>query len=171
MKKSRKRRIKNAFRGRYLVLFVLWFLAYVALNVYFNELYVSLEIWSSYNQLFLIPFVLFNFLIVPFLISLTVNLSILRFKEAGSGFGDRSASGVGGVGALIGIVAGACPGCFVGLFPAVLGIFGVSATLSALPLFGLELQVLSSALLLLAIYLLTKDIVCEVPLEMKGGDK
>ncbi len=164
MKKSRKRRIKSALNGRYLVLFAILFLAYIGLNVYFNELYVSLDVWKSYNMLFLIPFVFFNFLLIPFLVALTVNLGILRFKEAESGFGDKSASGIGGLGAISGIIAGACPGCFVGLFPAFLGLFGVSATLSSLPLFGIEIQALSAVLLMLAIFLLTKDIVCEVPL-------
>lgn len=167
MKKSRKQRLRNAFKGRYLFLFVLIFFLYIGLNVYLNELYVSLDIWSSYNMLFLIPFALFNFLIVPFLIALTVNLSVLRFKEAGTGFDfkDSSKASVGGIGALSGLVAGACPGCFVGLFPAFAGFFGINAGLSSLPFLGLELQALSALLLLTAAFLLTKDITCEVNLE------
>lgn len=167
MKKSRKRRIKSAFKGKYILIFLGVFLTYVGLNVYFNELYVTLGTLTNLNQYFVWPFLFFNFLLVPFLIALTMNLSILRFKEAGSGFDRKSssrASGIGGIGAISGIIAGACPGCFVGLFPAFLGLFGISATLSSLPLFGLELQALSAGLLTFAIFLLTKDIVCEVPI-------
>lgn len=66
------------------------------------------------------------------------------------------------VGVFGGVLGGACPGCFVGLFPAVLGLFGVTATLSILPLYGLEIQAASVGLLVFAVILLTRDTVCKI---------
>ncbi len=162
MNKGRKERIKKVILKKpYIFYFIGIFLAYVAVNLIINKLYVNLEVFTSFALWFRIPFLFFNFLLIPSLVALTINLSILRFKEAG--FGKHT--GAAGFGIFGGVLGGACPGCFVGLFPAVLGLFGITATLSILPLFGLELQILSAALLTTAIFLLTKDIVCEVPIK------
>jgi len=160
MKKSRKERIKRAFKGNYLFLFILIFLAYVGLNVFINQLHVSLDILTGFAIWFLIPFLFFNFLLIPFLVALTINLSILRFKE--SGFGLNKESGISGTGVFAGILGGACPGCLVGLFPAFSGLFGITSSLSILPFYGLEIQLASAILLIWAIFLLTKDIVCKI---------
>ena len=66
------------------------------------------------------------------------------------------------LGIFAGVLGGACPGCFVGLFPAVLGLFGVTASLSVLPFYGLEIQAASIVLLIVAIFFLTKETVCKV---------
>jgi len=169
IKERRFGRIKNAvFRKPYVFSFIFIFLAYVGLNLFVNKLYISLSILSSLAKWFLIPFLLFNFLITPFLVALTINLSILRFKEAGSGFTVKGKEGgATSMGVFAGVLGGACPGCFVGLFPAILGFFGVTASLSILPLYGLEIQFFSAAFLIFAIFLLTKDVVCEVPIKTK----
>jgi len=65
----------------------------------------------------------------------------------------------------IGVLGGACPGCIVGLFPAVLGIFGgAAAGLDILPFNGLELQVGSAALLIMSVWFLSKPAVCRMNL-------
>ncbi len=162
MNKERVERIKKAiFKKPYVFYFIGIFLAYITINLIVNQLYVTLDVFTSLVLWFRIPFLFFNFLAIPFLVALTINLSILRFNEAG--FGKHT--GAAGFGIFGGIIGGACPGCFVGLFPAFLGIFGVTASLSVLPLYGLELQLLSAALLTSAVFLLTKDIVCEVPIK------
>ncbi len=73
-----------------------------------------------------------------------------------------TAGGVAAAGIFTGILGGACPGCFVGLFPAVIGLFGVSASLGVLPLYGLELQIVSALFLAGAIALLTRDATCKI---------
>ena len=67
----------------------------------------------------------------------------------------------------MGILGGACPSCFVGLFPAVIGLFGISASLSSLPLFGIEIQVVSAILLLLSLFFLTGNNVCTIKIRRK----
>ena len=164
MNKRRFEIIKKAtIKKPYIFYFILMFLIYIAINIFVNKLYISLSVLKGFALWFLISFLFFNFLLVPFLVALTINLSILRLKEAGLLFGKEG--GAIGMGVFSGILGGACPGCFVGLFPAVLGIFGITATLSFLPFYGLEIQLLSVILLLVAANFLTKDIVCKVPLE------
>ncbi|GIU68183.1 MAG: hypothetical protein KatS3mg001_033 [Candidatus Pacearchaeota archaeon] len=159
MKKSRIERIKKAiFERPYVFSFIGIFIIYIAINLIINKLYVNFYVFNSFVLWFRIPFLLFNFLIVPSLVALTINLSILRFKEAGVG----KHTGIIGLGAFGGILGGACPGCFVGLFPAFLGLFGLTATLSILPFYGLEIQAASTLLLLVAINLLTRDVICKV---------
>ena len=161
MSKNRKERIKTAIMKRpHVFYFIGIFLAYIALNLIINKFYETTNIFKTFVLWFIIPFLFFNFLLIPFLVAFTINLSVLRFKEAGFG----SHTGATGFGIFGGILGGACPGCFVGLFPAFLGLFGVTASLSVLPLYGLELQILSAALLITAVIFLTRDIVCEVPL-------
>lgn len=160
MNSNRKERIKKAILKRpYIFSFIGIFIIYIVINLIVNQLYVNLEVFTTFALWFRIPFLFFNFLLIPFLVALTINLSILRFKEAGFG----KYTGAAGLGVFSGILGGACPGCFVGLFPAFVGLFGITATLSSLPLFGFEIQLLSAILLIVAITLLTRDIVCEIP--------
>lgn len=164
IKERRLERIKKAvFKKPYVFYFIFVFLSYIGLNVWVNQLYVSFSTLNDLATWFLIPFVFFTFLIVPLLAALTINLSIIRFKEAGFGKREGSATSVG---VFAGVLGGACPGCLVGLFPAVLGLFGIAGiSLSVLPLYGLEIQFLSSALLIFAVFLLTSDVVCKIPIK------
>ena len=164
IKKRRLERIKKAvFKKPFVFYFVFIFLGYLGLNVWVNQLYVSFSTLTNLATWFWIPFVLFAFLIVPLLAALTINLSIIRVREAGFG---RREGGAASAGVFAGVLGGACPGCLVGLFPAFLGLFGIAGTsLSVLPLQGLEIQLLSSALLIFAIFLLTSDVVCKVPIK------
>ena len=168
IRERRLERMKKAvFEKPYVFYFIFIFLAYIGLNVWVNQLYVSFSTLTNLATWFFIPFVLFTFLIVPLLAALTINLSIIRFKEAGFG---RREGGATSVGVFVGVLGGACPGCLVGLFPDVLGLFGIAGTsLSVLPLYGLEIQFISSALLIFAVILLTSDVVCKVPVKKIGN--
>ena len=154
----RTKKLKDVFKKKFYILIFI-FLIYNFLNIYFNGVHVSLQELSSFSLWFLIPFALFTFLITPFLAGLTITLAIFKIKEAFT----LKSTGIGMAGLFGGILGGACPGCLVGLFPAILGIFGIAGTsLSVLPLYGLEIQLLSIALLTWAILLLTKEPVCKI---------
>jgi hypothetical protein len=160
MNKNRIERIKTALLKKpYVFSFILIFLVYIFLNLWVNKLYQNIIVFTSYALWFRIHFILFNFLIIPTLVALTLNLAILRFKESLV----VKEFGIFSLGAFGGILGGACPGCFAGLFPALLGLFGVTATLASLPFFGLEIQAASTMLLIVSIFLLTKDVVCKIP--------
>jgi len=149
----------------YIFYFGIVFIIYFVFNFYVNQLYVTgWDIFSTYRVSFFVPFVFF-LIFIPILVALNVNLVIHKFGELKSL--DKRGNVVGGVGFLGmvgGLIGGACPGCFAGLFPAIVGIFGISATLVNLPFYGLEIQVLSSVFLLISIYYLTKPVKCEIDL-------
>lgn len=94
-----------------------------------------------------------------------MNLSIRKFRDF------KTIQGKGGgltfLGIFGGLLGGACPGCLIGLFPAVLGIFGVTASLGALPLFGFEIQLISVVFLTIAIFYLTKETTCKINFDKK----
>lgn len=165
-------RIKKAvLKKPFAIYFVFIFLFYIFLNILLNELDLTVPtIITSKNWLFVIPYLAFNFLIVPFLVALTINLSIMRFreiklmnnaKEVNKNSGKTNI--LGGLGIFGGILGGACPACIAGFLPAFLGIFGIAGfSLNALPLKGLEIQMLSTGLLIWAIALLSKEPSCKI---------
>lgn len=161
MESHRLRKLKQVVATKpYAFLFILFALAYIAANIVLNKIYITKNV-LFYNLTFGIPYILFT-LLVASLIAININLMIIKFKEMRTLSEMKKASGLTSVGILGGFVAGACPGCFVGIFPALMGIFGITATLSILPLYGLEIQALSALLLVGSIFLLTRDPTCSV---------
>ena len=155
--------MKDALLKRpYIFYFIIIFSVYVGLNILINESYDTLSILSSFRKNFIIPFLILNYLFIPFLIGLNVNLSIMKFKEM-SMMTSKGASGFGFMGIFGGILGGACPGCFAGLFPALLGLLGITATLSILPFNGLEISLGSMILLMVGAVLLSRETVCLIP--------
>jgi|TARA_Y100000310_G_scaffold325669_1_gene389465 hypothetical protein len=142
----------------YVYYFIFIFLLYIFFNVIVNKVYVTKDI-LIYNLSFGIPYVFFNLLIAS-LVAVNINLMVLKFKELKRI--NNGEKGLTSFGVFMGVLGGACPGCFVGLFPAFLGLFGVTASLSVLPLYGIEIQIVSALLLIGSAYLLTNDAVCKV---------
>ena len=140
----------------YLYSFVLIFLIYIIVDVFVNKVHQSLDIISAKGFLFLASFVLL-FILVPFLVATCFNLVWIKFKELKA---LSKVSGLAAVGAFGGFLGGACPSCFVGLFPAFMGLFGITLSLGNLPFYGLEIQLISVILLFISIFLLTRDNVC-----------
>ena len=61
--------------------FILIYIGYIILNSIINQTYVTIpEFFASYKTVFAITFVLTNFLIIPFLVSLTLILAISKFR-------------------------------------------------------------------------------------------
>ncbi|MBR9699109.1 hypothetical protein GOV09_01475 [Candidatus Woesearchaeota archaeon] len=133
-------------------------LGYIALNTVINQLHISYTVLFNLPLHILIPHLLFNILL-PILVALNINLIVFKFQEMKR---LQAHSGIAAVGAFGGLLAGACPGCFVGLFPAFLGLFGVTATLGNLPFFGVELLAISAILLIISAYYLSKNPVCKI---------
>ena len=149
---------KAIFSKPYYIFFILFFFLFIILNVIINQVYVTKDVLFD-NLYFGIPFIFFN-IIVAFLIALNFNLIIIKFKEYKEiNLGGNSLAGFGIFSAFLG---GACPGCFVGLFPAFLGLFGVTASLAILPLYGIELQAFSVLLLAISAYYLKRNPACIV---------
>ncbi|RME53981.1 hypothetical protein D6783_00160 [Candidatus Woesearchaeota archaeon] len=149
--------IKEALTTRYYPYsFVLITLLYFGINAWANQLYISLPALVHFSLSISIPFALFTFLNAV-LVGLVANLLHLRYANLKR---ISKAGAVGGAGAAAGLIAGACPGCFVGVFPALAGLFGSSLSLLDLPFNGIEILAASAALLAIAIYYLTNPIAC-----------
>lgn len=143
------------------ILFSISFIIFIALNSLLNKTYITLSnFFSSYKFLFAITFALVNLLIIPFLVAATVTLTTQRVIELKTISKKKGLLGI--IGTFFAILGGACPGCFAGIFPAILGLFGFAINLSILPLKGLELSFISIILLIIALYYLSKDISCKI---------
>lgn len=116
--------------------------------------------FNTYIKSYSYPAVVLN-IIVALLLGINISLLVYKLKEFAA---DKKSSMTSGIGIFAAALANGCPGCFVGLFPFVLSIFGVSATLSILPFNGLELQALSAVLLGASIFFLSgkSNYVCEI---------
>jgi len=159
--KRRLGKVKNVvLKKPYIFLFFGFAIAYIVINILANKIYITKDV-LFYNLGFGIPYIIFT-LLVAVLIAINLNLMIVKFKEMKTFGNMRKESGLTSMGILGGLVAGACPGCFIGIFPALLGIFGISASLSIFPFYGLEIQALSALLLIGSIFLLTKEPTCSI---------
>ncbi len=154
------RKMREALLSKpYSFYFLLFFFLYLALNIYINELHITYGV-MIHNPIYGVPMVLLTVSIALF-VALSINLMIMKFKEL-----KKVNGGVGGITTLaifLGIMGGACPGCIVGLFPVVMGMFGGAAfSLSVLPFYGLELQAASLVLLIIGTRLMSKPAVCKI---------
>ena len=157
--KERWNRIKKAtFRKPYVYSFIAIFFIYLFVNFFVNKIYIAAPILFTYNLKIVIPFLFLTFLIA-FLVAVNINLIYLKFKELKS---INKAGSLSFLGIFGGMLGGACPSCFVGLFPAFLGLFGVTASLSSLPFYGLEILFGSIILLTVSLYFLTNSNVCNI---------
>lgn len=154
------RKMRDAMFSRpYSFYFIFFFFSYLALNVYINKLHVTYGL-LYHNLTYGIPMVILTISVAAF-VALSINLMIMKFKEL-----KKVNSGAGGITTLaifLGIMGGACPGCIVGLFPIVMGMFGGAGfSLSVLPFYGLELQAASLVLLIIGTKLMSKPAVCKI---------
>jgi len=141
--------------------FVSIFLVYLILDILLNKTYLTYKHIINTNTLFyLITFVSINLIIIPFLVSTTIILSIDKLKDLKSVSKKKGTIPILAIFATL--VGGACPHCFIGLFPAIIGLFGTTLTLGALPLQGFEIQIISGIILIISINYLTRETVCKV---------
>jgi len=159
---GRKEKIKEVLTNKkYLTVGIIAGL--IHLSIYYWQVTTTAGSFLSFAKAFVGWYVFASvplaFLIAG-LIGLTVALFAARLKEFRN-FKSASASSSGGL--FLGTLASGCPGCAIGLFPLVAGVFGISATLGSLPFGGVELQLVSVGLLGGSVFLLSKESkVCKV---------
>lgn len=152
--KERIDRIKSVLKQRN---YFLIFLASTAiyLGIYYFIITYFLDSFSlfftTYVKSYAYPAFILN-IIVALLLGINISLLVYKLKEFTV---NKKSSFASSFGVFAAALANGCPGCFAGLFPLVLSIFGISATLSILPFNGLELQALSAALLGTSIFFLS----------------
>src|SRR3989344_6978779 len=158
---SRIEKIKKViFTKPYAYSFIIIFILYLIINFLVNDLSRTVPVLFNFNLNIVIPFLVFNILIAV-LVGININLIWLKFKEYRK---INKGQGLTFIGSFTGLLGGACPGCFVGLFPAFFGLFGIAVSLSIFPFYGLELLIGSAIILIVSIMLLTNDVVCKMPI-------
>lgn len=147
---------ESSFKKPGIYFFIIFFLAYLSLNIWINKFYVILPTFLDY-RFAIIMFSVASTLIVSSLIAINLNLIIAKFKIVKS-LSDVKSGSLTFLGGFSGLLGGVCPGCFSGLFPAVaVAITGTAITLSALPLLGQEFQIASAAILIFSIIYIGKQ--------------
>ena len=151
--KDRFSTIKSVLKQKnYFLIFLVTAIIY--LGVYYLIITYFLDSFSlffkTYVKSYAYPAFILN-IIVALLLGINISLLVYRLKSYAS---DAKSSMASGFGIFAAALANGCPGCFAGLFPLVLSVFGISATLSILPFNGIELQALSAALLGTSIFFL-----------------
>ncbi len=142
----------------YLLLFLFFIVLYLGINVWANRFYEVIGVFLSFRLSFVIAYALITLLIGAG-IALTWTIIAYKLKQMVS---VRKDAGMTAVGIFGGLLGGACPGCFVGLFPTLAGVFGITATLSSLPFFGFEIQVLTLIIVLITLYIISNPLTCKV---------
>ena len=151
--------IKSVLSNKpYFILFSLFLIGYFSLNLFINQFYEILPFFLSYNLVFVIPYFLLTTLIG---IGVALNLTIVIYKLRQI-LGMKKEMGMTAFGAVGGMLGGACPGCFVGLLPALAGVFGLTVTLSSLPFLGFEIQIPTFLLVAATLFFVAKPLTCNV---------
>lgn len=154
------KKLLNTIKTKY-IQFILFFAGYIILTSLVNKTHIILpSLITSYAKWYAISFVLINLIIIPTLVSLTLIMSIEKIRDIGYISAKKGIAPFFATFATL--VGGACPGCFVGLFPALVGIFGSTLTLASLPLYGLEIQIASGVILIISLRYLTRNTVCKI---------
>ncbi len=148
--------IKSAFQRPYLFWVVSIFIAYLTLNVYLSEFYITLQYVSVYaNQIHWIELglsVLFT-LSIALLVSINIVYGYIRHKEQKD---VRKTGAVTCVATVGGLATGVCASCMASVFPLVIGLFGVTFSWARLPFGGMEIQLLTVGLLIASLYFLQR---------------
>ena len=150
---------KALFTWPYFLIFIFVFFLFGIFNIYINDSFLIFIHLGTLRLWFAIFFVFF-YILVAFLVSLTFNLGIIRFSKLGS-FNSKE-GGFAVLGGFAGVLGGSCPACLAGFFPAFMGFLGISFGLIDLPLQGLEIQMISSVLLGISIFMLSSEPVCKI---------
>lgn len=152
--------IKQTIRKKSISLLII-FISYILLNAILNKTHITIPtLFRSFSTFFSIIFILTNLIIIPSLVSLTIVLAYEKIKDLK--FVSKKKGSVPLLAIFATLLGGSCPGCFVGLFPAIIGLFGTTLTLGNLPLHGIEIQIISGIILIISIKYLTNPTVCKL---------
>ncbi len=148
--------MKRFFRKPYIYAVILLFLTYLAIAVAVSGFYSTIPLILRYaqtvNWVELGLSITFS-LIIGLLVALNFVAVYIKYKERKA---CKEAGAVATIGTIGGLAAGICPLCVTGLLPLILGLFGITFSFATLPFKGLEIQVLSIALLSLSLWMILR---------------
>lgn len=135
------------FRKPYLQIFIFIVLLYSILLYFFSDFDTTLRtalLYSDTVNWYKLGFSIFLSLVIAVLIGIN-SCYIYRNYRLKKDCSEEST--IVGAGVLGGAALGICPLCVGGLFPIVLGFFGISFSFGSLPFQGIEVQILVILLL------------------------
>ena len=145
--------MKRVFEKPYVFWMLSVFFIYLALSVFLSGFYSTVQYIPYYLKqikwIELSVSILFT-LVIALLVAFNSVYILIKFKERRN----AKSAGLSCAGTALGLTTGVCPACVTGIFPLLLGFFGITFSWSTLPFHGLEIQVLTILILLLSLYLL-----------------
>ncbi len=148
--------LKQVFKKSNLHIFIIVFLTYLILNIIISQFYITIQ----YIPYYLETIKWFELLISGFLaISIGVLIAInatLIYIHWTHRIAIKKQTFLASLGIFGGFATGICSACVAGLFPLILGVFGIGFSFLSLPLKGMEIQLILIVLLLTNLYFLTK---------------
>src|SRR3989344_5613014 len=148
--------IKQVFKKPNLYLFILIFLAYLILNIFISQFYITVQYIPYYLETIKWGELLISGLlamIIGILIAVNMTLIYISWKRR---MKIKKQTFLASLGVLGGLITGVCSACIAGFFPIVFGLFGVGFSFLSLPLKGIEVQLVVLALLVFNLYIFKK---------------
>lgn len=149
--------MKQAFLKPYRYYLFAIFGAYLALNIYLSQFYITAQYLPRY-----LSTIRWESLLLSIIISIAIAFfvavnSILLYQKYKQRAALKKHSFFTGLGTLGGFATGICPACISGVIPLILSSLGLGISFLALPLQGLEIQMGVLALLGVNTYFLSKE--------------
>ena len=157
----RLNKIKSLLKQKfYFKIFLIAFIFYLLLSTYliyyfFNGFYLFFNYYIKYYPWLNILFTL----ILAFLFGINITLMGFRFKEVKS---YNNETGTGIFTSALSLFSAGCPVCSFTILSFLIPGISITFTLAILPLKGLEIQLFGVILLLISIFILTKENVCKL---------
>ena len=157
----RLEKVKSLLRQKaYFKIFLIGVIFYILLagfliNYFFNGFYLFFNYYLKYYPWLNILFTLIS----GILFGINFSLIIYRFKEIKS---YSNESGVGIFTGVISLFSAGCPVCSFSILTLLIPSVGITFSLAILPFKGLEIQLLGIMILLISIFILTKENVCRI---------
>ena len=147
--------MKTIFKKPYVYWFFGIFVSYLILNILISGFYNTLPLIIIYAETvdwIKLGISLLLTLTIGFLVAANGVLVYIKYKER------KRCKGVGtaSIGAAGGLIVGVCPLCVTGVFPLLLGLFGISFSFGSLPFQGIEIQILVIIILVFSLWMLEK---------------
>ena len=148
--------ISKLFRKPYLLWIVIIFILYILLNLVLSGFYNTIPLIIIYAKTIdwiKLGFSLLLSLSIGILVSMTMVLTYIKYKERKQ---CKEGALLSGTGSISGLVAGICPLCITGIFPFLLSFLGISFSFASLPFQGIEIQMGAVLILIISLYFLAK---------------
>ncbi|MEK6854852.1 MAG: hypothetical protein AABX73_01385 [Nanoarchaeota archaeon] len=146
--------MNKAFKKPYTYWTIAIFFVYLAINFLASGFYNTIKLIAVYADTvnwFKLGVSLVFTLVIGFLVGINSVLVYIKYKERKQ---CTKEGALAGAGAIAGLATGVCPLCVTGLFPLLFSLFGLSFSFASLPLNGLEVQILTIAMLAISLKML-----------------